>query len=394
MGNESKSPFDNLWYIGVILATFASFISNLGLNLQKLLHLQNQGKSADIRDNYHRFGLWWLGLSLIVLGAIADFLALTFAPQSLVAPLGSLTLVSNIILSPIILKEVITSWDIFATLTIVLGCIISVAFASHADKVYPNDELFSFYLQWPFLVYAALVISFMVICFIAMKHYEAIERDRIRYTPLEESWHRLTYPAISGTIGAQSVLFAKCLVEMVVNAFDGRGLFLVRWQAYLIILAMAACIVFQIMWLNDGLLRFDAAFEVPVFQAFWVVLSVCSGLIFYNEYEGMTIEQNVLFGVGIVITVSGVIMLSRGRKVQRPGHDDSDDEDEANALDTRGEYEDDSSEDDLSVGEEGEDAQRLAGGNTSDMGAALAGGDRDGDAVVRERTATKGKGGE
>lgn len=318
MSGPETSALPNLWFLGVILATLASFISNLGLNLQKLLHLRNQNRPVEVRDSYHKFPLWWIGLLMIVFGAIADFAALTFAPQSLIAPLGSLTLVSNIILSPIILKEIITTRDIIATLTIVAGCIMSVAFASHEDIVYTLDQLFSFYLRWPFIIYATIVISFMVVTLSFIKHFESIEHDPIRYTPEKEMWHRITYPALSGTIGAQSVLFAKCLIEMIVNAFQKRGMFLVHWQAYLVIFALVACIVFQIKWLNDGLLRFDATFEVPIFQAFWVLLSVISGLIFYNEYRSMTTLQLALFFVGVAITISGVILLSRGRRIYRP----------------------------------------------------------------------------
>lgn len=331
---STASSLPNLWFVGVILATISSFISNLGLNLQKLLHLKNQNKPAEIRNNYHTFALWWLGLLLIVFGAIADFAALTFAPQSLIAPLGSLTLVSNIVLSPIILKEVITSRDIIATLTIVTGCIISVAFASHEDIVYSLDQLFSFFLRWPFIIYAVIVTTFIIFTYIKIRYYESIEHDPYQYTPTKETWHRLAYPAASGTIGAQSVLFAKCLVEMIVNAFQKRGLFLTRWQSYFIIIALAVCIAMQIKWLNDGLRRFDASFEVPVFQAFWVLLSVASGMIFYSEYKGMSKLQMGLFFIGITITIGGVIFLSRGRRVYRPnnsGHHEDDDEEDKDA---------------------------------------------------------------
>lgn len=267
MGADSRDALSSLWFLGVILATLSCFISNLGLNLQKLLHLRNQSKASNVREGYHKFALWWLGLLLIVFGAIADFAALTFAPQSLVAPLGSLTLVSNIILSPIILKEVVTMRDIIATLTIVSGCIVAVAFASHDNGVHELDQLFASFYRTAFLVYAAAVIAFMIVVFIAILHFEKIENDPVRYTPGKESWHRLAYPALSGTIGAQSVLFAKCLVEMIVDAVHSpKSRFWVRWQSYLIILALIACIVLQIKWLNDGLLRFDASFEVPVFQ--------------------------------------------------------------------------------------------------------------------------------
>lgn len=78
-------------------------------------------------------------------GSFADFSALTFAPQSLIAPLGSLTLVSNTIFAPLLLKEKIEKRDVLATATIILGSTIAVMFASHEDVTYGIFELFSFY---------------------------------------------------------------------------------------------------------------------------------------------------------------------------------------------------------------------------------------------------------
>jgi hypothetical protein len=48
---------------------------------------------------------WVLGFLLVMFGSFADFAALSFGPQSLVAPLGSLTLVSNSIFAPFLLHE-------------------------------------------------------------------------------------------------------------------------------------------------------------------------------------------------------------------------------------------------------------------------------------------------
>lgn len=61
-----------------------------------------------------------------------------FAPppppaQSLVAPLGSLTLVANVLMAPWVLKETVTARDLKSTALIVLGCILAVAFASHSS---------------------------------------------------------------------------------------------------------------------------------------------------------------------------------------------------------------------------------------------------------------------
>ena len=121
-----------MWVVGVVLATFASAVSNLGLNLQKLTHVRNaataQASVEPVKSGgYYKQRLWALGLALIILGSVADFVALGFGAQSIIAPLGSLTLVANVIFAPLLLKEPITSRDVIATLTIVVGSALSVA---------------------------------------------------------------------------------------------------------------------------------------------------------------------------------------------------------------------------------------------------------------------------
>ena len=60
--------------------------------------------------------------------------ALKFAPQSLVAPLGSISLVVNVVLAPLINKENITFKDIAGILLIVGGSSMTVVFAGAAGK--------------------------------------------------------------------------------------------------------------------------------------------------------------------------------------------------------------------------------------------------------------------
>ncbi len=71
-------------------------------------------------------------------------------------------------------------------------------------------------------------------------------------------WHRFAYPAISGASGAQSVLFAKCTVELLVNWTAGRGTPWYNFGTYLVIAGMACTISLQISWLNEGLKRYKS----------------------------------------------------------------------------------------------------------------------------------------
>ena len=47
---------------------------------------------------------------------------------------GSMTLVANVMIAPVFLKEVVSKRDVLSTLLIVAGCAVAVAFASHSSE--------------------------------------------------------------------------------------------------------------------------------------------------------------------------------------------------------------------------------------------------------------------
>ena len=62
--------------------------------LQKYTHLRNE--KAESQKHYLRMPLWWFGFILMVLGEVGNFSAYGFAPASLVAPLGTTTVIGRI----------------------------------------------------------------------------------------------------------------------------------------------------------------------------------------------------------------------------------------------------------------------------------------------------------
>lgn len=75
-------------------------------------------------------------MALIGAGSVADFAALGFAAQSIVAPLGSLTLVANMFVAPLMLGEHVGFREVQATALVVIGSSLAVAFASHKDTIH------------------------------------------------------------------------------------------------------------------------------------------------------------------------------------------------------------------------------------------------------------------
>lgn len=200
-----------------------------------------------------------------MLGAVGDFAALGFGAQSIVAPLGSFNLVWNVIVTPIFLKEKVTRLDLIATATIVSGCVVAVAFASHKNCLYTLSDLFELYRRPQFYVYAVAVTLILVVWLLWIRWVERVQARFGSNSPEYQRYvrfHRVSYAAVSGIAGAQSVLFAKTCVELVTDAFAHNGkLFLTYGPFYGVLFAMGATITLQIYWLNCGLARWDIMYN-------------------------------------------------------------------------------------------------------------------------------------
>lgn len=162
----------------------------------------------------------------MIIGSLADFVAFAFAPQSMITPLGSLTLVANVVFAPRLLGETIDSRDLIATVIIIIGSTMSVAFADHVTPVHSHEKLFSFFFRTRFMIYLIVIIllifSFWAIlqyCEFMFEKFGAYSHEYQKVVKI----HRFLYAAISGTIGAQNVLFAKTAVELLVDSFHGNG---------------------------------------------------------------------------------------------------------------------------------------------------------------------------
>lgn len=190
--------------------------------------------------------------------------------------------------------------------------------------------------------------------------------------------HPICYPALSGIFGAQSILFAKSVAELIKTTAEGTNQFL-NFGTYVITLGMFACIFLQVSglpyllvailpcyrrcrtlsnqsptlfepissdthpraqihWLAFGLQSFDAVFVVPVFQCFFISVSIFGGGVYFKEFSKMSalaVRSRLLppphptaltvplliiassqlqlgmFFFGAAVTLSGVYLLSK-----------------------------------------------------------------------------------
>jgi len=307
----SNSFDQSSWIIAVSLAVFAAFSNNLGVNLQKLAWTKKQNTPTTY---WYRF-YWVGGMVCIVLASVFDFVALAFAPQSVIAPMGSLTMVSNTCVAPWMHGEKLHGSVVLATLIIVVGCIIAVASASHVNEICSVDALFALYITGRFAVYCTIFFSMVFAVMWFIRRAEKIKKDwgedAEEYRRVFR-YHRVSYAFLSGLFGAQSVLFARSVGQLTVGSTRGDRLFLAYPGTYVIVFCLVGCILLQLYFLNLGLARFESMYNVPVFTGTFIVGVALGGGVFYGEFSQFSPWQAVLFPLGVGMCIAGVFMLSRG----------------------------------------------------------------------------------
>ncbi|CAG8463895.1 16837_t:CDS:2 [Dentiscutata erythropus] len=221
--NSSKSNSDIL--IGVIICLAGNIILNIGLNVQKFAFTKYQEKiskdvNREVEDNdaslsndkkdtnfvpgrsslsapsnrpatSHRWHkkfekltfwkqivvspLWVTGLSIYVGGTMMGFVALKFAPQSLVAPLGAISLITNLLIAPILHKQKLSYSDTIGVIIIVGGCVIITFVPGDTIQDYDLCVLMSIFQRKGTIIYLSIIACFIISLYLFIRFVEKVK---------------------------------------------------------------------------------------------------------------------------------------------------------------------------------------------------------------------------
>jgi hypothetical protein len=105
---------------------------------------------------------------VFVLGNMCNFTAFNFAAQSLLAPLGSFSLVVNVIVAPLLNGEVWTWKDIVGVILIIAGSTIVVIFAGFPPKDYNLCVLLKLFRKTETIAFLSITCTFIFIIFLTI----------------------------------------------------------------------------------------------------------------------------------------------------------------------------------------------------------------------------------
>jgi hypothetical protein len=142
------------WYIGILLNVCGSIVINLGTNVIKASFM-----ASDENRNYYRN----YGMALFVSGSVTNFMSFAYASQTLLAALGGIQFLSNIIWGHFILQEQVGFGHLLATAILFVGVFVSVMSASKKSSgMLSPDEIFQLYDEQYFTLLLVLAIVMLV----------------------------------------------------------------------------------------------------------------------------------------------------------------------------------------------------------------------------------------
>lgn len=306
------------WVIGAIINIVGSIAINFGTNLLKLGHDQRERLSTASNDGSNNlilkpiiyFQTWRVGILFFALGNCLNFVSFAYAAQSLLAALGSIQFVSNIAFAYFVLTKTVTIKVLAATAFIVFGNIFLVSFGNHQSPVYTPEQLAEKYSNVVFVLYCLMLIVVVIINHYTYRKGEAcLSAYGQDFNPYWRMILPFSYAIVSGAVGSCSVLFAKSLSNML-RLTMSSNYHLHSWFTYSLLLLFFSTAGFWMARLNEGLSLFDAILIVPMFQIAWTFFSICTGFIYFQEYQVFDTLRITMFVLGMSFVFIGITLLA------------------------------------------------------------------------------------
>lgn len=255
-------------------------------------------------------------------GGAMNTTALNFAAQSIISCMFSAQLAWIAILSHFVLKEKLALKDVAAIAIIAVGIVMVVLFgpSTDSDEELTIDVLRDYFQQIPYIITVSILSLITLGIFVAVKYEEKENSKEIKKRP-GETPHITKAPKfmlfgfvfISTFFASNNTLFTKACVSLAASSFESKANFETNLEdplSYLMALLWPTCMLCMEYFRQRALSLFGAIYVVPLFSVLDIILTSVLGMIYFEEYVGFAAVDAVLFSVGILVVIAGVLVLS------------------------------------------------------------------------------------
>ncbi|KAK1806747.1 hypothetical protein P4O66_005247 [Electrophorus voltai] len=285
-----------IYILGIIIAICGNFLISISLNIQKYTHIRQSQRGT---RPYYTSRLWWCGILLMGLGEMGNFAAYGFAPASLIAPLGCVSVIASAIISVVFLKETLRASDVLGGALALTGTYLLVTFAPHSAPHVTANMVERCLISWQFLIY--FFVEVVLFCLLLYLY------------KCRNVKHIVIVMLLVALLASVTVISVKAVSGMLTETVRGSHLQLTYPVFYIMFIVMVASCAFQIKFLNEAMKMFDATEIVPINYVFFTASAVVAGILFYEEFYGLSIIYIIMFVLGCLLAFTGVFLIARSR---------------------------------------------------------------------------------
>lgn len=284
------------YLLGIIVSICGNVLISVSLNIQKYAHVRQARRGS---KPYYTSALWWMGVVLMGVGELGNFAAYGFAPASLIAPLGCVSVIASAVISVVFLKETLRASDILGGTLAITGTYLLVTFAPHNISMVTAQMVHYYFISYYFLVY--IVVEILLFCFLLFLY------------KVKGVKHVVVVMLLVALLASVTVISVKAVSGMIAETIKGNLVQLSYAIFYVMFVVMVASCAFQIKFLNQAMKMFDATEVVPINYVFFTTSAVVAGIVFYQEFEDLALLNIMMFILGCLLSFLGVFLIARNR---------------------------------------------------------------------------------
>ncbi|KAJ6507436.1 magnesium transporter NIPA-domain-containing protein [Mycena vitilis] len=285
--------------VGIILAITSGLLIGSSFVFKKKGLLRAQaGHAAGEGVAYLKSPLWWLGMTMMILGELCNFAAYAFVEAIVVTPLGALSVVICAILSSIFLKETLTFFGWLGCTLAILGSVIIALNGPSEASVGQILDFQKLFLSVGFLVYAGILIATALgIIFFA--------------APRWGKKSMLWYIFVCSMIGGISVSVTTGLGAAIVTTAAGDNQFN-HWFIYFLIGFVAITLITEVYYLNVALALFNTAMVTPTYYVIFTFFSILTTIVLFKGLSA-PVSSIITLIMGFLVICVGITILQMSK---------------------------------------------------------------------------------
>ncbi|CED82048.1 Uncharacterized conserved protein [Phaffia rhodozyma] len=287
--------------IGLTLAILSGIFIGSSFVIKKKGLLRAQAKSGSIAGEGHAYlkdWVWWIGMTLMVLGEIFNFVAYAFTEALLVTPLGALSVVVCAILSSFFLNESLTFFGWIGCALCIIGSVVIALNSPEQQSVTEIRPFMKLFISPGFLVWSALMILSAVLAILFL-------------VPRYGKSNMLVHIGICSVIGGLSVSCTQGLGASILTSIRGNNQ-VTFWFFWFLFVFVIGTLLTEINFLNKALELFNTSMVTPTYYVTFTTCTLVTSIILYKGLKASAV-QIITIMLGFLVICAGITILQMSK---------------------------------------------------------------------------------